>query len=299
MTMTGVFAPIPTPFTGSGELDLSGWRRNIERWMSAPLHGVVVLGTNGEAPLVDDAEADQLIEAARARVPSNRRLIAGTGRQSTRATINASRRAADVGADAVLVRTPSAFKSQLTGSAFIDHYSAVADASPVPVILYNFTAFTGLTLPVQAVATLATHENIIGIKESGPDMSYVGELVETASAEFSVLVGSAPTFFTSLMLGAQGGVLALAGVVPEACVQIYELVRAGRYEDARSLQRHVIPLAKLVTSVYGVPGLKAALAEVGYVGGVPRSPLAPVAANAISEIRQEIERVALQTAEVV
>lgn len=295
MTMTGVFAPIPTPFTESGELDLSGWRRNVERWMSTPLHGVVVLGTNGEAPLVDDAEADQLIEAARARVPSDRRLIAGTGRQSTRATISASKRAAAAGADAVLVRTPSVFKSQLTTSAFITHYSAVADASPVPVILYNFTAFTGLTLPVQAVATLATHGNIIGIKESGPDMSYVGDLVETASAEFSVLVGSAPTFFTSLMLGAQGGVLALASVAPEACVQIYELVLAGRHKEARALQRHVIPLAKLITSVYGIPGLKAALAEVGYVGGVPRPPLSPATDTAISQIRQAIERLTLHT----
>ena len=148
MTISGVFAPIPTPFADDGELDLAGLRDNVDRWMGTGLRGLVVLGTNGEAPLVDDDEADRLIAAARERVPADRVLIAGTGRQSTRSTIAASRRAADAGADAVLVRTPSCFTRQLGTAAFIRHYTAVADASPVPVLLYNFSALTGVTLPV-------------------------------------------------------------------------------------------------------------------------------------------------------
>ena len=291
MTFSGVFAPIPTPFADDGELDLGAWRDNVDRWMGTGLHGLVVLGSNGEAPLVDDDEADRLIAVARERVPVERVLIAGTGRQSTRSAISASRRAADVGADAVLVQTPSYFKGQMTTSAFIRHFTTVADASPVPVILYNFSALTGVTLAVEAAAALAIHENIVGLKESGPDMSYVGDLVGLAPDGFSVLVGSAPTFFTSLALGAHGGVLALACVAPAACLQIYELVRTGRYAEARELQRHVTPLAKLVTSVHGVPGLKAALSLVGYVGGRPRLPLEPVGDDVVAQIRRQIDLV--------
>ena len=291
MTFSGVFAPIPTPFADDGELDLAAWRDNVDRWMGTGLRGLVVLGSNGEAPLIDDDEADRLIAAARERVPADRVLIAGTGRQSTWSTISASRRAADGGADAVLVRTPSYFKGQMTTAAFIRHYTAVADASPVPVLLYNFSALTGVTLPVEAVAELSIHENIVGLKESGPDMSYVGDLVGLAPDGFSVLVGSAPTFFTSLTLGAHGGVMALACVAPDACVQIYELVRAGRYDEARELQRHVTPLAKLVTSIHGIPGLKAALSLIGYVGGRPRLPLEPVADDVVVQIRRQLDLV--------
>ncbi len=290
MTFSGVFAPIPTPFADDGELDLAGLRDNVDRWMGTGLRGLVVLGTNGEAPLVDDDESDRLIAVARERVPADRVLIAGTGRQSTRSTMAASLRAADAGADVVLVGTPSYFTRQLTTSTFIRHYTAVADASPVPVLLYNFTALTGVTLPVEAAAALSSHENIVGLKESGPDMNYVGDLVGLASDGFSVLVGSAPTFFTSLVLGAHGGILALACVAPAACVRLHELVRAGDYDAARELQRQVIPLAKLVTSTYGVAGLKTALGLLGYVGGRPRPPLEPVGDDAVAQIQLQLDR---------
>ena len=295
MRFSGVFAPIPTPFADDGALDLAAWQANIDRWMGTGLHGLVVLGSNGEAPLVDDDEADRLIGGARQRIPGGRLLIAGTGRQSTRSAISASRRAADAGADAVLVRTPSYFKGQMTSSAFIRHYSAVADKSPAPVLLYNFSALTGVTLPVEAVAVLSMHENIVGLKESGPDMSYVADLVGQAPEGFHVLVGSAPTFFSSLVLGAHGGVMALACVAPAACLQIYELVRAGRYDKARTLQRQVTPLAKLVTSVHGVPGLKAAISLIGYVGGRPRQPLEPVGDDVVTQIRRQIDLVSRLT----
>ena len=292
MTIRGVLAPIPTPFTDDEAIDLAAWGANIDRWMDTPLLGLVVLGSTGEAPLIDDDEADRLIREARGRVPRDRLLIAGTGRQSTRAAIAASRRAADAGADAVLVRTPSYFKKQLTTAAFVRHYAAVADASPVPVILYNFSALTGVTLPVEAVAELVDHPNIVGLKESGPDMGYVGDLIGVARDGFNVLVGSAPTFYASLALGASGGILALACAIPDACVRIYEHAAAGRHEEARALQRQVIPLARLVTSVHGIPGLKAALGELGYVGGRPRRPLEPIGADAAAAIRRQIEQLA-------
>ncbi len=295
MTLQGVYAPVPTPFDADGELDLDGWRGNLDRWMTTGLDGLVVLGSNGEAPYVDDDEADRLIAVARERIPSGRLLISGTGRQSTRSTIAASKRAAAAGADAVLVRTPSLFKSQFTGTTFIQHFSAVADASPVPVILYNFSALTGVTLPVEAAAALSIHDNIVGIKESGPDMSYVGDLVGLAPEGFSVLVGSAPTFLTSLLLGADGGILALAAVAPEACLQLRALVREGQLDEARELQRHIVPLAKLVGSIYGIAGLKAALEVRGFVGGAPRLPLEPVGAEARERLEAQLSLLSAAT----
>src|SRR5215813_6260795 len=171
MQLTGVYAPLPTPFADDDRLDAVRLRAALEWWVASPLAGFVVLGTNGEAVLMDDEECDRVVDVARAIVPRHRPLIAGTGRESTRAAIRAAKRAAELGADAVLVRTPGFFKSQMKSDAFFRHYTAVADASPVPVLLYNFAAVTGVNLLPATVARLATHPNIIGIKESGGDIA--------------------------------------------------------------------------------------------------------------------------------
>src|SRR5438552_5253884 len=177
MAITGVFAPIPTPFDEQDRVDTNRLRAALARWVAGPLTGIVVLGSNGEAALMDDFEADQVIVAAREAVPSGRPFIVGTGRESTQAAVRAARRAAEHGADAVLVRTPGFFKPQMTADAFVRHYTAVAEASPVPVILYNFTALTGVTLQPAAVAKLAAHPNIVGMKESGGDAGQIADLV--------------------------------------------------------------------------------------------------------------------------
>ena len=288
MTLDGVLPPIPTPFRDDA-LDADALGRNVDRWMTTRLLGVVVLGSNGEAPLIDEVEADRAIGTVREHVPRERLVIAGTGRESTRAAADAARRAAALGADAVLVRTPSYFKPQMTADAFVRHYTAVADASPVPVLLYNFTALTGVTLPVAAVTRLAEHPNILGMKESGSDMGLVGDLIDQTPNDFRMLVGSAPTFYSALLLGARGGILALACVVPDLCVDLYDLVQANRLAEARALQRELTPLARLVTRVHGVPGLKAALSLVGYAGGEPRPPLRPVTEAAVADLRQALD----------
>ena len=163
MRVTGIFTPISTPFAADGTVDHDGLRRNVSRWMTTPLAGLVVLGSNGEAVHLDEAEADEVIATVRAGVPRDRPLLAGTGQESTRATIAATRRAAALGADAVLVRTPAFFKPQLTTDVFVRHYEEIADASPVPVLLYNVTLYTGVNLLPDAVERLARHPNIVGI----------------------------------------------------------------------------------------------------------------------------------------
>src|SRR5262249_61735075 len=275
MNLAGVFAPIPPPFDDRGRGDPAGVTKALGRWVARPLHGFVVLGSNGEAALLDDFEADQAIVAAREAVPSEKRFIVGTGRESTQATIKASKRAAEHGADAVLVRTPGFFQSQMTNEAFVRHYTAVADASPVPVLLYNFTAVTGGNLLPAAVARTATPPNVVGMKESGGDIGQIADLVTSTPATFGVIAGTAGTFYPALNVGAVGGILALANVLPDACTKLFRLTKAGRHEEAIAVQRRLMPMAKLLGQQYGVPGLKAALSLIGYDVGMPRPPLAP------------------------
>ena len=288
----GVFPPIPTPFSND-TVDVVAMGSNVDRWMQTRIRGVVVLGSNGEAPFLNESESDAAVAAAREHVPSNRLCIAGVGRESTIETIRATKRAVDLGVDAVLVRTPSFFKALLTPEVFVAHYTAVADASPVPVLLYNFTAVTGVTLPVEVVSTLAAHPNIVGIKESGSDLKYVSALIAITPDDFVLLAGSAPVFYPSLLVGATGGVLALASVVPDLCVELYDLAQSGRHSEARELQRRLTPLAGLVTSRYGVPGLKAALSLLGFRVGEPRLPLQPIKLEAIDEIRVVLDRLGM------
>ncbi len=281
MKLHGVFAPIPTPFDDANRVDTGRIAAAFARWLTRPITGFVVLGSNGEAVFLSEEESDRVVAAARQAVPPERPLIVGTGRESTEATIGASKRAAELGADAVLVRTPAFFKSQMTHDAFVRHYTAVADASPVPVLLYNFTALTGVNLLPATVAQLASHPNIIGMKESGGDVAQISDLVSSTPAGFAVLAGTTSTFYAALCVGAVGGILAPACVVPESCTRLYDLTKAARHDDARALQRRLMPIARLLGPTYGVPGLKAALKIAGYDLGIPRPPLAPAPEAAI------------------
>ena len=286
---SGVFTPIITPFRGDGAIDEAGMRRNVARWMTTPLTGLVVLGSNGEAPQIEDAEADWIIDIVRSVVPRDRPLIAGTGRESTTATIGATQRAAAAGVDAVLVRTPSFFKSQMTTEVFVRHYTEVADASPVPVLLYNVTMFTGVTLTADAVETLALHPNIVGIKESGSDIGLISEYIARTPDDFTVLAGSAATLFHALCADCDGAVLALAALVPREVVSMEALLDQDRLDEARALQRRLMPLARSVGAFHGVPGLKAVLELMGFAAGPPRSPLRPVSAQTIDLLRVQLD----------
>jgi dihydrodipicolinate synthase/N-acetylneuraminate lyase len=289
MNLSGVFAPIPTPIDEHDHVDTERLRAALDKWVKRPLAGLVVLGSNGEAALLDDVESDRVIAAAREAIPREKTMIVGTGRESTQATIAATKRAAELGADYVLVRTPGFFKSQMTTDVFVRHYTAVADASPVPVLLYNFTAVTGVNLLPAAVTRLATHRNVVGMKESGGDIAQITEVIANTPADFQMIAGTLATFYAALCVGCVGGILAPACVVAEACVRLYELTREGRHEEAQRLQKQLLPVAKLLGGGgYGVAGLKAALAVIGYDVGIPRPPLAPAPEAALTALRDAL-----------
>jgi 4-hydroxy-2-oxoglutarate aldolase len=284
MSFRGVYPPIPTSFDAAGNVDARAIGENVTRWMRTGLRGIVALGSNGEAALLDEDESDAVVRAVRASMPDDRVLIAGTGRESTRATIAASRRAAASGAQAVLVRTPSFFKSQMTADALIAHYTALADACPVPVLLYNLPGVTGISFTPAIVAKLAEHPNITGMKETSPDIERLAQFVSVTPSDFEVFCGWAPVAYPAMAVGAAGAILAVANVAPDACVTLFEHVADGRHKEAAALQQRLTPLAQLVTATYGVPGLKVALELTGYHGGAARPPLLPAPAKARAEI---------------
>jgi 4-hydroxy-2-oxoglutarate aldolase len=285
----GIYTPIVTPFTADDRVDDAALRHNVAHWMRTPLTGLVVLGSNGEAPQLDDDEADRVVAIVREGVPRTKPLIVGTGRESTKATIAATRRAAASGADAVLVRTPSFFKSQMTTDVFVRHYTEVADASPAPVLLYNVTMFTGVNLLPDAVARLAEHPNILGMKDSGGDIGQLFDYV-TRTTNFTVLAGSATTLVHALAAGCDGAILALAALFPDECVAMLHHVQRGELAAAQEYQRRLMPIARSVGTAYGVPGLKAAMNELGLKGGVPRPPLRPAPAAVVETIRTQLEQ---------
>jgi len=252
-----------------------------------------VLGSNGEAPLLSDEESDRAVRAVREVVPGDRLLMVGTGRESTVATVAASLRAAAAGADAVLVRVPSVYKGRMTDDALVDHFTEVANASPVPVLLYNIPAMTGISLSVPAVRRLAEHENIAGLKETSTNLERVAAFAAVRPGVFMVLCGSAPVLYPGLAAGAVGGIHGVANVLPEACLDLFRKARAGRHDDALAAQRRLTHIAQLVTTLHGPPGLKAALDLMGYAGGPVRPPLQPVSdavradiESALAEFRQ-------------
>jgi 4-hydroxy-2-oxoglutarate aldolase len=275
---------MPTPFR-NGEIDPAAIQGNVRRWIAAGLGGVVALGTNGEASLLDDDEGDRVVETARQEVPRDRTLIVGVGRESTRATIAAARRAAAGGADAVLARTPSLYRAHVSVTALMAHYTAVADASPVPVLLYNYAAFTGVNMTPDTIRQLAAHPNIRGMKETTTDGAQFVDLDGSVPSRFSVLAGSAPGAYTAFCAGAAGAILAVACVRPALCLRLKAAVEEGKHAEALDIQQRLNPLARAVTTGFGIAGLKAAMDLCGFAGGAPRPPLTPVTSDAVERIR--------------
>jgi 4-hydroxy-2-oxoglutarate aldolase len=276
---------MPTPFK-DGEVDTAGIRANVRKWIAAGLGGIVAIGTNGEAALLEDDECERIIDAARQEVPRDRVLVAGAGHESTRATIAAAKRAASAGADAVLVKTPYTYRNHVGVAGLVAHYTAVADASPVPVLLYNFPASTGVNLSAETVARLAAHPNIVGMKETSTDAAQFADLSAAVPRDFTVLCGAAPGLLGAVCAGATGAIVAIAGVAPDLLLELVALARAGRVDEAREIQHRITPLARAVTTGYGIPGLKKALDLAGFVGGDPRPPLQPAGREATDTLRE-------------
>ena len=276
MDFSGVYPALTTPFAADDSVSLTDLKHNIEQYNRVSLAGYVVIGSTGESVLLSWAEIERILATVKERAAAGKKLIAGTGVESTAETIVRTKRAAELGYDAALVKTPYYYKPAYKPEAYIAHYRRVADASPIPVLLYSVPQFTGVALEAAEVATLSEHPNIIGIKESSGNVQRVAEIINATPRDFQVLVGSAGTLFASMVLGARGGILALASALPEKCVELYELTRKGQHEAARELQAALMKASKRVVAEAGIAGVKFVMEQRGYRGGIPRMPLQPL-----------------------
>jgi 4-hydroxy-2-oxoglutarate aldolase len=273
---SGVFAALTTPFGHDGSVSLGDLKHNVHRYNQTDLAGYVAVGSTGESVLLTRAEMDGILVTVKDAAAIGKKLLAGTGAESTAETIERTKRAAELGYDAALVKTPYYYKPAYKPEVLIAHFRRVADESPIPVMLYAIPQYTGVTLAAADVAALAEHPNIIGIKDSSGNVLGIGEIIGATPPQFQVLVGSAATVYPSLAIGARGAILALACALPEKCLALFELFRQGHHEKARELQFILARASKLIVSELNIAGVKYAMDQRGYRGGVPRLPLLPL-----------------------
>jgi 4-hydroxy-2-oxoglutarate aldolase len=274
-SISGIFPALTTPFE-KGDLSVSQLKSNIEKFERIDLSGYLVLGSTGESVLMNDSERVKAVETVRAAASEGKTIIAGTGMQSTRATIEFTNLTAGAGAHYALVVTPFYFKKQMTPQNLENYYLEVAENAKIPILMYNVPKFTGLDLSINSILSLAKHPNIAGLKESSGNIALMGELMKSCPTDFMIFQGTGSVLFTSLMLGARGGILALTNMAPAETVEIFESVHEGELDRAREIQMRLITLNERVVNTYGVPGIKCALDLLGYFGGHPRPPLQPV-----------------------
>lgn len=294
MRLEGVILPVTTPFDDTtGEIAPIFFRDNLRAWLTAGVHGILIAGSMGEAPLLDESEIVQLVEWARDVVPPERILIAGTGAESTRATVRAARAVAEVGADAVLVRAPCYYRARMDPETVRHHYESVADSIPIPVILYNAPQYVPVDITPGLLAELGTHPNVAGIKDSTGDLKVFGALLDAAPDDCQVMVGAGSKLYAALEMGGAGGIVTVGCLAPRIAVDVYEKFRAGEAGQAGAAQGRISsPHTKIVRGL-GVAGVKYALDLLGYVGGAPRPPLRPLHDQGRAQVRDELSRARL------
>jgi len=284
LMLDGIYPPMTTPYDEKGRVSAKGMVNNLTFLNQFELRGYVVLGSNGEYVLLDEQEKIFIMETARELIPTGKLLIAGTGGQSTAETIHLTKKAADIGVDAALIITPSYYRGLMNSEALINHFHTIADNTPIPLLIYNMPACTGIDLDAETIAIMARHPNIIGLKDSSGNVTKIAAIRQLTGPGFQILAGSSGFLLPALAVGAIGGIMALANIAPHVCIAIRRYFLEGRQIEARELQLRIIPLNKAVTAVWGVPALKAAMEMQGLYGGPVRLPLLPVS----EEIKKQL-----------
>ena len=283
MDLSGIYPALTTPFDASGSFSAADLKHNLRKYNQTDLAGFVVLGSTGESVLLSDKEAEAILATAIEAAGSGKRMFAGTGAESTEETIARTKRAASLGYHAALVKTPYYYKPVYRPEVYLAHYRAVADASPIPILLYSVPQFTGVSLETPEIVALSEHPNIIGMKDSSGIVQRTVEVL-AATSNFQMLTGSASVILPSLSAGASGAILALGSAFPEKCVAVYQLYRQKMHDQARELQAKLALASKKVVSECGIPGVKFVMDLRGYRGGLPRLPLLPLSESAKAAI---------------
>ena len=287
----GIFPPLPTSFSDNGKIYPEKISENISYLLSYDLAGILILGSNGELVMLSEKEKEEVYRIAREAIPSDRTMIAGTGGQSTSETIQRTLMAGKCGADAALVLNPYYYKGQMTEKALVNHYHKVADASKIPLLIYNMPANSGIDMDAATIISIAQHPNIVGLKDSGGNIIKMGAVIEAMPEEFTVLAGSASFLLPALSIGAKGGILALANIAPALCLDIRRAFLDNDIQHAAALQRKAIEPNTAVTRKWGVPALKAAMDYTGNYGGPVREPLLEFDRTLLPELYRILDKV--------
>lgn len=284
--LSGVFAPLTTPFDVQGNLLLEKLALNVEKLNRSRLRGYLVLGTNGEFRSLSTPEQMEVLKTVVKTASPEKVIMAGTGAESTPVSIELCHQAAEIGAHYGSLITPFFFAKKMSDRALIDYFIQVAERSPIPVLLYNNPGVTNITMSTTVVKEGSSHPKIVGMKDSSP--GNLSAYILSAKPGFYLLAGSANFFFTGLLMGAVGGVLSLADVFPEPCCQLYDLGAARKFEEGREHQFQIMKLNQMVSGKFGVAGVKVAMDFAGFYGGPPRSPLPSLTAEEKKKLREDL-----------
>ena len=289
----GVYPPMLTPFTKSGDVDYNAHKRNIDRWNKVDLGGYLVLGSNSETAYLRETEKLKLVELTLQYASRGRTIRAGTGLESTRETIRLPNKAAELGAHAALILTPFFYGVQMTDEAYVGHYKGIADSSRIPILIYNMPACTHINISIGAVELLSRHPNIIGMKDSSGDVPRLANLLKVVPKSFNLIVGTASAWHPALELGIRAGILALANLAGAQCAMIQKFHESGDADRAKDLHERLVPVNRAVTATHGIAGLKYAATLMGYDGGWVRSPLVALSDSARKQIEELISAAGL------
>jgi 4-hydroxy-2-oxoglutarate aldolase len=287
--LDGIFPPLTTPFAENGTVAVDRLRANIEKYNAIGIRGFVALGSTGEAVMLTAEESDTVLKTVAGAAGTGKTLIAGTGAESTAETIARTNRAADLGYHAAMVRTPHYYRAMMTPDVQAEHYQRVADAAKIPVLVYSVPQFTGIAVEAPLIAILSKHQNIIGIKESSGDVRRMADMIAAARKDFQVVAGSAGTVYAALQAGAAGAVLAIADVLPELAVDMYEVAQQHDAVLAQGVQKRLLDAASVLVTRLGIPALKCGMDERGYAGGVARRPFLPLTEAEKQEVRTVLQ----------
>jgi 4-hydroxy-2-oxoglutarate aldolase len=279
----GIYAPLTTPFKEEA-VYTEKLKENIQKYNVFDLTGYVISGSSAESVYLTDDEVETLVRAAKDTAAADKHIIVGTARESTKITLEFSKRMEDLGIDATLIRTPSYFKALMNSDALKKHYFTIADSIKVPLIIYHIPRYTGVNISPELLCELSTHENIAGIKDSSGNMAFLDRIIPHLDPDFDYLLGAGSILFPGIMMGACGGVLALADIATSLCVELYQLSLSKKLEEAKKLQHDLVPLNQALTVEHGIPAIKYALDQIGFFGGPCRLPLQPLEKSAKQKI---------------
>lgn len=291
LKLEGIFVPHVTPFKHNGEINEGALRELIQFWVQGGLSGLVPCGSNGEAPYLLREERKRVIEIVVDEVNGKVPVIAGTGAIGTKETIQLTRDAKDIGADAALIVTPFYFRH--SNRELYAHYSAILEAVDIPVLVYNVPKFTGFSLEPSLVHKLASeYDNVIGVKDSSGSLSQIAELTRLVGERISVLAGTADVVLPTLMLGGKGAIIAVANVAPRLCSDLYKAFKEGNFEEASRLQRRISYINEVVVRKYNqLAAIKETLNIKGLPAGYPRKPTLPLEENEKDEIKEFLSKI--------